>query len=110
MRSTGNHARHAGSLVPPFKFTAESRSKHWPSNPKTWSWRFKGRHVPFRSASFATVDAIQFNGQQLPEGAEWDMGGTWVNLPNKKRRYIMPGDWLITSDSRYTQVKENVEF
>lgn len=56
------------------------------------------------------IKAIQFNGQDLPEGAEWDMGGTWVVLPNGERHYIMPGDWLIGEHGKYTQVLNNSDF
>lgn len=56
------------------------------------------------------VKAYQFNGQELPEGAEWDMGGTWVVLPNKTRKYIMPGDWLIGEAGNFTEVLNNSDF
>lgn len=56
------------------------------------------------------INAIQFNGQELPEGAEWDMGGTWVTLPDKTRKYIMPGDWLIRDNGQYSEVLNNSDF
>ena len=54
-------------------------------------------------------NAIQFNGQVLPEGCDWDMMGAFIILDGKKR-FIVPGDWLIGQNGEFTEVLNHVQF